>query len=337
MGEAYHARRVVMGALGILFSALGLVAAFARVRLHPFAVEPRVHGPELWRALASARWPWLLLYVALNASTMVTRALQLQSLTRTREAKAPRLAACWRAVTIGMLAQTILPARLGEAARVVAIVKDGNVPAPEAVGATALGRAMDLVALLLVSCGPPLLLGLAAAAAGPVRAAAGIGSIVAVVLMLALGIFYRRRVAIARAADGWRPWLGRLAGGLAEGLSALGSPGRLFLATLTALAIPATVAAMYASAAIAFGIELPQGGALIMVAAVFLAIAVPSAPSAVGVYHAVAGWVLMRFGAPAAAAAAFTVSTHALGVVVFVILGGVSFVQLGGELRPRSF
>jgi hypothetical protein len=166
-----------------------------------------------------------------------------------------------------------------------------------------------------------------------VRAAANIGSLVAVLLLLALVLFYHHRAEAARAADGLRPWLGRLVGGLAEGLSALASPARFALCAVTSLAIPATVAGCYASAAAAFGISLPAGGSLVMVAAVFLAIAVPSAPSAVGVYHAVAGWVLMRLGASPTAAVAFTVSTHAIGVLEFVVLGGISFMQLGGRLR----
>jgi len=248
----------------------------------------------------------------------------------------PAFGACYRAVTVGMLAQTILPARLGEAARVVAIAKEGDVPAPHAVGAIALGRVLDLVALLSTTCAPPLFFGLAAAAAGPVRAATTIGSLIAIALLVGLIIFYRKRDPIARAADGLRPWLGRWVGGLADGLSALGSMRRSIMLAITSALVPLTVAASYAVAARAFGISLPAGGALVMVAAVFLAIAVPSAPSAVGVYHAVAGWVLMRFGVDQATAAAFTVSTHAIGVVEFVILGGISFVQLGSLRKPES-
>src|SRR5262249_35174492 len=155
------------------------------------------------------------------------RALQLQALARRRGGGRPGIGPSWRAVTIGMLAQTILPARLGEAARGIAIVKDGDVAAPEAVGAIAPGRVLGPAALLLVTCPPILLLGqrlgLTTAAAGPVRAAASIGSLVALSLLVALAAFYRRREAAARAADGLRPWLGRLIGGLADGLSALGS------------------------------------------------------------------------------------------------------------------
>jgi uncharacterized membrane protein YbhN (UPF0104 family) len=314
-----------MSLVGILTSALGLYVAFRRV-----------HWLDVRAALAAAEWPWLVVFALLNASTMLTRAVQLMALARKQNGARPALGACYRAVTVGMLAQTILPARLGEAARVVAIVKDGDVPAPHAVGAIALGRVLDLVALLLTTCVPPLVLGLAAAAAGAVRAATKIGSIVAIALLVGLSLFYRRREPIARAADGLRPWLGRWVGGLAEGLSALGSPRRLVTLAVSTAIIPLTVAASYGAAANAFGISLPAGGALVMVAAVFLAIAVPSAPSAVGVYHAVAGWVLLKFGVAPATAAAFTVSTHAIGVVEFVILGGISFVQLGGPWKREA-
>jgi uncharacterized protein (TIRG00374 family) len=307
-----------MSLVGVATSALGLYIAFRRV-----------HWLDVRSALASARWAWLIAFALLNASTMVTRALQLMALARKKNGERPALGACYRAVTVGMLAQTILPARLGEAARVVAIVKDGDVPAPHAVGAIALGRVLDLVALLSTTCAPPLLLGLAAAAAGPVRTATMIGSLIAIALLVGLTIFYRKRSAAARAADGLRPWLGHWVGGLADGLSALGSIRRSITLAITSALIPLTVAASYAVAAKAFGISLPAGGALVMVAAVFLAIAVPSAPSAVGVYHAVAGWVLLKFGVDQPTAAAFTVSTHAIGVVSFVILGAISFVQLG--------
>src|SRR5436305_12713780 len=99
-----------MAVLGVVVSALGLLVAFARVRFHPLSLEARVHGPELRAALLSADWRWLLLFVALNASTMATRAFQLQALVRRRDGARPRWGAGWRGCTVGMLAQTILPA-----------------------------------------------------------------------------------------------------------------------------------------------------------------------------------------------------------------------------------
>ncbi len=259
-GRAYHvtARRLLLTLAGFVVSALGLLVAFGRVRLHPFSLDGA-------HSLAGAAGG-----VRLGALA-VARGLRRAQLLDDVHPRAPasgagaaarrpaaRFGPAWRAVTLGMLAQTILPARLGEAARAFVIIKDGDVPAPNAVGALALGRVLDLVALLCVSCAPPLLLGLAAATAGPVRTAARVGSLVALLLLAGLGYFYRRRKAAARAADGLRPWLGGFVGGLAEGLSALGSPSRLAEAALTSLAIPATVAASYAAAAHAFGISAPR-------------------------------------------------------------------------------
>lgn len=328
--------RLLMTALGVVASVTGLVFAFGRLRLRPLGIEPRISMAALRAAFAGARWAWLGAYAIVNFATLGWRAIQLQALARRRDGGRPLLGACWRAVTVGMLAQTILPARLGEAARVIALVKDGDVSAAGATGATVLGRVIDLAALLLVTCAPPLLFGLAAAAAGPVHTAVGVGSILAVALVAGTVLLYRRRIDVARAADGLRPWLGRVTGGFAEGLSALGSPARMVVVALSSMAVPATVALAYACGTKAFGMALPAGASLVLVAAVFLAIAVPSAPSAVGVYHAVATWALTALGARSAEAAAFAIATHAIGVLTFVVFGGIALAQTGSVRTARG-
>ena len=148
-----------MSLAGVATSLAGLWVAFRKV-----------HWLDVRSALIAARWAWLIAFALLNASTMVTRALQLMALARRENGERPAFGACYRAVTVGMLAQTILPARLGEAARVVAIVKDGDVPAPHAVGAIALGRVLDLVALLSTTCAPPLIFLVASSGRAKVQA-----------------------------------------------------------------------------------------------------------------------------------------------------------------------
>ena len=324
-----------MSLVGVAVSLLGLFVAFGQLHLRPLSIEPRVPWSQLWRALGGARWQWLGAYAVLNAFTLLLRAQQLQALARTRDDRPPSLSASWRAVTLGMLAQTLLPARLGEAVRAMAIARDGQVAAPVAVGAIILGRVLDLVALLTVCCLPPLLFDFhgAEAMSEQLRPAARVGSLFAATLFVALAVLHHHRHAVARSAERLRPWLGRLIGGLAEGLSAFRSPTRLLTAAVTTLLVPVTVAACYAVAAVGFHFSLSGVGALVMVAAVFMAIAVPSAPSAVGVYHAVAGWVLVKLGASAAAAAAFVITTHAVGVIEFVVLGGIAVAQLGAPVE----
>jgi uncharacterized membrane protein YbhN (UPF0104 family) len=235
------------------------------------------------------------------------------------------------------MAQNLLPARLSEAARVVALVRAEDVRASTVTGAVVFGRVLDLVALLLVTCVPSIALGLAAANTRAMHVGAAVGAGVAALLVGLLVWFYRRRVAVVLWAERQREWLGQLAAGFAEGLSALGSRRRLAEAALSTVIIPLALAATYGCALYAFNLGgLPTGTTLVLVAAVLFAIAIPSAPSSVGVFHAVTTWTLTALGAPVAQAAAFALVTHAIGVVTFVGLGGVAVMELGGRQALRG-
>ncbi len=326
-------RTVALAGFGIVVSAVGFLLAFWHVGWRGgLVITPRVHLSELRLALAEARVGWLCAFAALNVSTLVLRAFQTQSLVRRRDGGEPRWRAAWQSVTVGMMMQNILPARLSEAARVLALVRADDVRASTVTGAFVLGRVLDLVAMLLVTCVPPIALGLAAAETRAMHVGAAVGSVVAALLVALLVVFYRRRAAVAAWAHRQRPWLGHLVEGLADGLSALGSRHRLIEAALSTLAIPLALAATYGAALYAFGLEsLPTGTTLVLVAAVLFAIAIPSAPSSVGVFHAATTWTLTALGAPPARAAAFALVTHAIGVITFIGLGAVALSELGGR------
>ncbi|MDB4971221.1 MAG: Lysylphosphatidylglycerol synthetase/glycosyltransferase AglD [Myxococcales bacterium] len=331
---------MIMAGLGLAVSGVGLLFAFWRVHLDGgFRVEPRVHVAEVKAALGQVRLSWLLLFSALNVSTLVFRAFQTRALVRRKDGTAPRWYACWQATCLGMMAQNVLPARLSEAARVVALVRADDVRASTVTGALVFGRILDLVALLLVTCVPSMALGLAAANTRAMRTFALVGTLIAATLVVLLVVFYRRREAAVEWGHRQRPWLGHLVDGFAEGLSALGSRRRLAAAALSTLGIPIMLAATYGSALHAFGLAtLPTGTALVLVAAIMFAIAIPSAPSSVGVFHAVTTWTLTALGSPLATAAAFALVTHAIGVVTFIGLGAIALAELGGReiLRTRD-
>jgi uncharacterized protein (TIRG00374 family) len=326
--------------LGVAVSALALVLAFWRIDLaHGLKLTPRARPAELASALVGVRGGWLLVFAAFNVSTLAIRAVQLRALVRRRDGSLPRLWACYQAVAVGMMAQNLLPARLSEAARVVALTHADAVGPAAATGAVVFGRVLDLLALLIITCIPFALWprDLPVANAQAMRAIVIAGAIVAALLVALLIVFYRRRAWLVERAHRVRPWLAHAVGGFAEGLSAIGDRRRLALAALSSLAIPLTLALTYGSALRAFSLEcLPAGTTLLLVAAVLCAIAVPSAPSSLGVYHAVTTWTLTSLGAPVAAAAAFALVTHAIGVVSFVSLGGVALVQLGGRRLWRQ-
>jgi uncharacterized membrane protein YbhN (UPF0104 family) len=331
-------RVVALTVLGVLISAAGFLFAFWHVQLHGgVRIVPRVHLADLKAALAGAQVLWLLAFAALNVTTLVFRSFQTQSLVRRKDGSAPRWYAAWQSVTVGMMMQNLLPARLSEAARVVALVRADDVRASTVTGALVLGRVLDLIALLAVTCVPSMALGLAAADTRAMHIFAVAGSVVSAVMVALLVVFYRRREAAAAWGHSHHQWLGHLVGGFAEGLSALGSRTRLVEASLSTLAIPAALAATYGAGLYAFGLGgLPAGTTLVLVAAILFAIAIPSAPSSVGVYHAAATWTLTALGAPPARAAAFALVTHGIGVVMFIGLGAIALSELGGRAALRE-
>jgi uncharacterized protein (TIRG00374 family) len=325
-------RRILFAVLGVAVSAVALLLAFADVRFSDgLRIVPRMRLADLRDALASARPGWLAAYLALNLASLLPRALQLRALARRRDGTEPRLAAAWHAYAVGLLAQNLLPARLGEAARVVALGRADDVAPAAAAAAVLFGRVLDLVAIILTACVPSLLLEVGAFPR--LRTVAIAGSAVAVALMLMLLLLYRRRDALARLAHRLGPRTGLVVSEFADGLSALGSPERLVEAAASSLATPLLIAASYACALRAFGLGwLPTGSSLVLVATVLLAVAIPSAPSSLGVYHAAVTRLLPRLGAPTAASAAYAIVTHALGVVAFVAVGAYSMARVG--LRP---
>jgi uncharacterized membrane protein YbhN (UPF0104 family) len=322
-------KRAIVAGLGVLVSAVALVLAFARVEWsHGLHLVPRVHAAELRAALAAARPGWLVAFTFFNVGSLVPRAVQLRALARRRDGGAPDLVASYHACAIGLLAQNVLPGRISEAVRVVALRRAGDVSTANAAAAVVFGRVLDLISLILVVCVPSLIL--ARGVTTRLRTVAVVGTAVGVALVVILVVLYRARERLTRAATGLGPRLGTVVGGFLEGLSALGSPRRLWSASAASVAAPLVMAACYASALEAFGMGgLRPGSSLVLVATILFAIAIPSAPSAVGVYHAAVTWLLPTLGASEAQAAAFALVTHALGVVTFTAVGAVSLSKVG--------
>lgn len=317
-------KRVGAALVGAAVSALALWLAFRHV-----------DSAELWRALRAAKPGWLAGFAALGVGSWGPRALQLRTLARRRDGAPPRYWACWHAIAAAMVAQNLLPARLGEAARVVALARAGDVAPSVATGAVVLGRVLDLPALILVACVPCLVLPVGAV--GPLRAVALGGSAAGVALVIAAFVLAHGRERSAAALARLHPALGRAAAGFIDGLSAVRSASRLAIAFAAACAAVLVVVGSYTCALYAFGLEtLPAGTALALVATVFLAVAIPAAPSSLGTYHAALIWLCVALGAPKAEAAAMALATHALAACAHVAAGSISLVRVGLRLRPDA-
>jgi hypothetical protein len=115
-----------------------------------------VNWHRAWRALQRCDAWWLLPGMVAFAVQTVLRAMRWRSLFAhaRRPARGPVLAA----TMIGYLFNNIMPARAGEAARVVALSQRTPTPAAEIVGTVVVERAYDVLAVLIIFfCASPWL------------------------------------------------------------------------------------------------------------------------------------------------------------------------------------
>jgi len=326
-----RARTVILVAIGATTSAIGLLLTFARVGWHDgrLTLAARLTLGELGHALLSAEWGWLALAAGLQTLPLLGRALELRGLTRRRDGAPASLRACWHASAIGSAAQAVLPARLGEPARVVALARAGDVRLPEATTAILLGRVLDLPALVLATAVPAIVFGFERVGGTHLRPLVGAGLTATAATLGALALLHRGRHHLRRLAHRIGPRAARVTEGVTESIGVLASWRRVGAASLGALSVPLAATASFAAALVAFDLEaLPRGTSFLLCATTFLAIALPSAPSGIGVYHAAVTMLLTTLGAAAPAATAFAVATHLLGLVINVAAGVPSLVAL---------
>jgi len=291
---------------------------------------------EAWRALKSSEYLWLLPALAAFAASTIVRAIRWRSLfARNRR---PPLGPVTNAMMIGYLFNNILPARAGEAARVVTLTQRAGTPPAEIIGTAVVERLYDVLSVFLIF--------FVAAPWLPHVSWARTAAIVAGVLAVALGAATWVLVVHGDRPLRWllRP-LGRLpllthervenfAVELATGLHGLRD---------VRVALPAfawSLGAWLLSALSAYFVGLTffphfafDAGLLVTVA-IGLAMIIPSPPAAVGVFEAAALLGLQAYGISQTQALPYAVVLHLVNFVPFV-LTGVLLLQLNARRASR--
>ncbi|HWL34384.1 MAG TPA: lysylphosphatidylglycerol synthase transmembrane domain-containing protein [Gaiellaceae bacterium] len=279
----------------------------------------------LRQALAESNYWWLLPALAMLAIGVTVRALRWRFLFR-RETRPPFRAAL-SALLVGLLFNNILPARAGEAARVVVLNQRQGTSRVEAVGTLVLERALDVLCLLLLLfaivpwlppvswLGPALVIAIAItvvlASAAWMLGRWGARPLQAATRPLAaLGLVGRSRAEAAGA-------------NLAQGLVAL-RDWRLLttgiaLTTLSWLCLGLSM--WFVLRAFALGLS-PVAGLLVAIAVNFGMI-LPSSPAAVGVFEAAVLVALSAYGVPKEQALGVAVVAHVLNFAPFIIAGSL--------------
>jgi uncharacterized protein (TIRG00374 family) len=320
---------------GLLVNVVAVVVTvvFSYVALKGIDLE------QAWRALRTSDYLWLIPGLVAFGFGNLARALRWRSLFA--PGRRPPLATVFDAMMIGYLYNNILPARAGEAARVVVLSRRSTTPPVEIVGTVMLERVYDVISILVIFfVAEPWLphvswFGKAALAA---IVLAGLIAVAAAVLAVygdrPLRVLLRplRRFSLFSGAR-----LDRTVDELAYGLSGL----RNLRVAVEAL-LWTIVAWMFSSlcayiVSLAFHLHLPFAcGALVLVA-IGLSMILPSPPAAIGVFEGAALLALKAYGVPHAAALSYALVLHLVNFVPFVVVGVILLqYNVRHPFRPRA-
>ncbi|HST55605.1 MAG TPA: lysylphosphatidylglycerol synthase transmembrane domain-containing protein [Solirubrobacteraceae bacterium] len=292
---------------------------------------------QVWSALRSSDYWWLIPALLVFAAGNVARALRWRSLFA--HGRRPPLGTVANAMMIGYLYNNILPARAGEAARVVVLTKRSSTAPVEIVGTVVLERIYDLVAVLVIFfVAEPWLphvswFGAAAVAALVLAALIALAATVLAVYgdrPLRLLLRPLKRISLF---SGER--LENTIEELTHGLSGLRHRGVALEALVWTIAAWMLSALCAYLVSLAFHLHLPFACGVLVVVAVGLGMILPSPPAAVGVFEGAALIALNAYGVSHSAALPYALVLHAVNFVPFVLVGAL-LVQYNARHPRRS-
>lgn len=309
-----------------LKTVLGIVVTLAALTWAFWGVD----FAEVWRHTLNANPFLLLLAAAMATAGMPIRALRWNSLLPPdRQAS---LHARNAAVSVGFAANNVLPARIGEFARVVVLNRLTRIPLGTALGSLVLERVLDgfvIVALLFAAMASPEFPGLREGGTDPrvyanyvALLAGGLGAV-----LLLLALFPRWSTRVGERVFGVlplslrRPLVDALHSFVGS-LAVLRSPGRLLVALVWSAAQWVFLSLSYWVAMRAYGITEPGlTGSFFIQAVVAVAVAVPAAPGFFGVQQAAAKIALAPWGVDEARILSFSIGFHIAGWLPVTALG----------------
>jgi len=288
--------------------------------------------------LRQADWRYLIIALGALLAFLVTRSMRWQILLGSGIV----LTEAFAVTNIGYLVSNVLPFRLGDPARAVAIALTGKVRVSTALSTVVVERVLDMLAVvLLLAITAPFV-----RQAGWTREAGLLGG-GAAVLSLALLVVLALRPEVGRRAARWilarvpradpERWVERVEGVLG-GLAALRSLRSGIGLMVWSVVTWASSVGFYLAMLRAF-IEAPTlVQASFLTCAIGLSVALPSSPGAFGVFQAVARFALqLPFGIAAETAIAVAFGSHAILYVAMCSLGLIGLAQQNISLgRLRS-
>ncbi|QZX99895.1 flippase-like domain-containing protein [Halobaculum rubrum] len=286
---------------------------------------------EVFSILAGTQPAWLLVAAGAYGVSFLFRTWRYRVLLRTSGHLASR-GGVFRCIMSGWFVNFILPARVGDAVRGLALKTTEGVPFGVATGMVAIERALDMLVLGFGMVAITLFL-LPEAEMGLL---AGGAFAIAAVIVFGLFVLYRFEPQLARLLGKRFPAAGEAIAALVAALEqTVKNPFALTLAA--ALSVPVwafEVSTIYFSA-IAIGVDIGPVVTATAGIAAFVAQAVPATPAGIGTYEATITAVLAGFDLPSSQGTALALVDHFVRVALVYVVGAISLVHIG--FRSRAY
>ncbi|MDZ7374262.1 MAG: flippase-like domain-containing protein [candidate division KSB1 bacterium] len=303
-------------AVGVVVSAVFLWLALREVQVR-----------DVWLALRQGEYLWFLPALSVMFASHYVRAYRHRYLLLpVGNLPTPQL---FSALMIGYMANTLLPAHLGELVRAYVVGRRGKIPASSALATIAVERILDVLTLLLLMAAALLVF--------PFPSWVRISGALTLLATLALAFFllWMRRQE-ERATGLVRRNVGRVSARLAsslagllhsfvQGLAPLQRRRHYALVAISSALVWAGYAAVIRVLFRAYGLDahfaLGLKATVVTLVITTIAVVVPSSPGYVGTYH----WLCMKslelFAVPPEMALSYAVALHALNMLPVAGLG----------------
>jgi uncharacterized protein (TIRG00374 family) len=304
----------------------------------------RVDYGRLWLSLASADISLLLLAAVLLVGTLVMRAWRWQYLLK--PLKSVRFSNSMSATAIGLMANMLLPVRLGEIVRAVILGQRERIDKSASFATVVVDRLLDgftiLFILLVLLLATPLPLD----QAWQQRLRWGGMAFFLLYGGVFMLLFYLHR-APTRVLQGVRrlcswlptPWVDRFCGFLesfSAGLHTLERKEHLGQIIFTSLILWGLIGLYNFFIVLAFQLHLPPTVGFILLVAQAAAVMLPASPGFVGTHHAASVACLSLWGVGPEAALSVALVMHAIGYFLTIGIGAVYLWSVGLSLRDLS-
>jgi hypothetical protein len=239
----------------------------------------------------------------------------------------------FRTLLFGWFLNFILPARIGDLGRGVALKSTERVPFSVGTGTVVIERALDMSVL----GGAMLLLVAAQAGGGASSTVLGVGALgIAGGLAVGLAVAYYLPEWVLERVEGVSTRLGAGLETLSEALQRVaGNPAGLALALLVSVPVWVLEASTILFSARALSVELAVSNALVTAITAFVAQSLPLTPAGLGTYETTIAATLSLFGVATETGTALALADHFARIAVVMVVGAICTIHIG--FRSREY